>query len=142
MSFITNISEVTANFAKLADRVENPRPVLQAAQRILSLQESQVWATEGGALGVTWAALVQPERHVGRSLLWDTGALRASMTTGGRIAGDTLRISPRSRAFYGFFHQFGTTNMDARPFSGISDESARLIMQEMRRATGLDQGSL
>jgi phage gpG-like protein len=57
-----------------------------------------------------------------------------SVVAGGSIRGTTLRIHPRP--FYSRFHQFGTARMDARPFTGISDETMRLIYDEFERATG------
>ena len=141
VSFITNANELSAKFGRMAQKIDDPRPVLEACKRILNAQERQVWATEGGALGVTWGSLVQPERKGSGSglLVGDTGKLRASMEEG-NIRGATLRITSRRKAYYGFFHQFGTATMDARPFAGISDESMRLIVSEFEKATGRSMG--
>lgn len=140
VTFITNANELAAKFGRMAEKIEDPRPVLETVKRILNRQEEQVWATEGGALGVAWASLVQPERKtMGGRLLEGSGNLRRSMTEEGAIRGYTLRISPRKH-FYGRMHQFGTSTMDARPFSGISDESMRLIVSEFQHATDRDLG--
>lgn len=139
VTFVTNANELAAKFGRLAEKIEDPRPVLESVKRILNAQEEQVWATEGGALGVTWKAAVQPERKVSSGLLMASGNLRRAMGEQGAIRGATLRISPR-KLYYGFFHQFGTATMDARPFSGISDESMRLIVQEFQNFTERDLG--
>lgn len=141
VTFITNANELSAKFGRMAQKIEDPRPVLEACQRILQMQEAQVWASEGGALGVTWGALVQPQRKTegGGLLVGETGQLRSSMQEG-NIRGATLRITSRRKAFYGFFHQFGTGTMDARPFAGISDQSMRLIVSEFQNATGKSMG--
>jgi phage gpG-like protein len=140
VTFVTNANELAAKFGRMAEKIDDPRPVLEAVKRILNAQEEQVWSTEGGALGVSWHELVQPERkNMGGRLLEASGNLRRSMSQEGSIRGYTLRISPRKH-FYGFFHQFGTSTMDARPFSGISDESMRLIVSEFQNATDRDLG--
>lgn len=139
VTFVTNANELAAKFGRLAAKIEDPKPVLEAVKRILNAQEEQVWATEGSALGVTWGAIVQPERKLSSQLLVASGNLRRAMGEEGAIRGATLRISPR-KLYYGFFHQFGTATMDARPFSGISDESMRLIVSEFQNATGRDMG--
>jgi phage gpG-like protein len=141
VTFITNANELSAKFGRMAQKIDDPKPVLEACKRILNEQEQQVWATEGGALGVTWGALVQPQRKTegGGLLVGETGQLRSSMEEG-TIRGATLRITSRRKAFYGFFHQFGTGTMDARPFSGISDASMRLILSEFENATGRSMG--
>lgn len=141
VSFITNANELSAKFGRMAEKIQDPKPVLEACKRILNAQERQVWATDGGALGVTWGALVQPERKQGGGglLVGATGRLRSSMEEGA-IRGATLRITSRRKAYYGFFHQFGTSTMDARPFAGITDESMRAIVSEFEKATGKDMG--
>ena len=139
VTFVTNATELAAKFGRLAEKIDNPQPVLEGVRRILNQQEEQVWGTEGGALGVAWNAIVQPERKTSSEMLVASGNLRRAMSEGGAIRGATLRISPR-KLFYGRFHQFGTQTMDARPFSGISDASMRLIVQEFENATGRDLG--
>ena len=142
VTFITNSNELAAKFGRMAEKIQDPKPVLESVKRILNAQEAQVWATDGGALGVTWGALVAPERKSGGGslLVGSTGRLRSSMVDEGAIRGATLRISSRRKAYYGFFHQFGTKTMDARPFAGITDESMRAIVSEFEKATGKDMG--
>ena len=134
----TNSQQLVAKFGRMAERLADPKPVLEAAMRILQAQEAEVWATEGRTIGEAWNALVQPERKVGAQMLVESGALRSSMATGGSIRGATLRIKPTP--FYAKMHQFGTHTMDARPFSGISDSAMRLITMEFQEATGRDLG--
>ena len=139
-TFTTNAAALTAKLNRSAGKIEDPRALLEQCRRILSEQESEVWATDGAALEAAWKQAVRPDLKISSELLVASGALKASMsdTDAGRIRGATLRI--KVKPYYGFFHQFGTTKMDARPFSGISDSSMRLIMQRFQEATGEDLG--
>jgi phage gpG-like protein len=142
-TFTTNAHEVSAKLGRIGDKVENPRDLLVRIRRILTQQELDVFASEGAALDGVWNALVQPERKTGGShILVGTGAMMESVAgpTAGTIRNNTtLRIHPKP--FYSRWHQFGTTKMDARPFTGISDATYRLIMREFERATGEDLGA-
>lgn len=139
-TFTTNAAALTAKLNSASGKIEDPRALLEQCRRILSEQETEVWATEGAALEAAWKQAVQPDRKVNSELLVASGALKSSMSDAdaGRIRGATLRI--KVKPYYGFFHQFGTTKMDARPFSGISDNSMRLIMQRFQEATDQDLG--
>lgn len=137
-TFTTNANQFVARLDRSAARIEDPRAFLEQARKLLTEQEFEVWATDGAALEATWKALVQPQHKAGGRLMVDTGALLASMASpgAGSIRGTALRIHPKP--FYGRFHQFGTTRMDARPFSGISDKTYRALMQLMEQHTDQD----
>jgi phage gpG-like protein len=137
-AFTSNATELTAKLNNAAGRIEDPRALLERIREILSRQETDVFASEGAALGETWAAIVQPERKIGSQTLVYSGALLASVADGGRITGTTLRVHPKP--FYARWHQFGTSKMAARPFTGISDATSRLILQEFQRAADQDLG--
>jgi len=135
-TFITNANELTAKFNRIGEKVKDPRGLLEQCRAIIQQQERMVWSSEGAALEGAWKSIVQPERKTSSQMLVASGALRESMSGGsaGKVRGATLRFHPKP--FYGKFLQFGTVRMDARPFSGISDQTYRLIMRRFEDATG------
>jgi phage gpG-like protein len=139
-SFTTNANELVARLNRAGGKIEDPRALLERIRLLLQAQEQEVFSSEGAALGAAWKALVEPERGSGRTLE-DSGAMMGSVSGGdaGRIRGATLRIHPKP--YYSRWHQFGTVNMDARPFMGISDETNQLILEEFQRAIGQDLGA-
>ena len=139
-TFTTNATEVTAKLGAGGAKLENPRSFLEQCRHLLTQQEADVWASDGSALEGAWKQIVQPERKVGSHLLVESGDLLHSMSdpSAGRVRGNTLRIHPKPR--YGFYHQFGSANMEARPFSGISESTAREIQRLMQAQTERDLG--
>lgn len=135
-TFTTNANELTAKLNRIGDKLEDPREPLEACRRLLVRQEAEVWSSQGQALGYAWPPIAEPERKVDSRMLVATSALLYSMAEegAGTIRGGTLRIRPKPR--YGFYHQFGLGHVPARPFSGISDNTYRLMMQAFERATG------
>lgn len=124
----SNANELAGQINELAQRVGNPQQFLERARRLLNAQEAQAWATQGGVLGVHWAAAAEPDRKVDSRLLVASGALRAALTgNAGRVDGDML-ILPTSLPPYGVFHQYGTSNMPARPFLGFSRDFAAQLL--------------
>lgn len=140
-TFVTNANEFVARLDRNADKIKDPKKFLNECRRLLAQQEFQVWATDGAALEETWKALVQPQRKFGGRLMVDTGDLMHSMSnpSAGTIRGTVLRIHPKP--FYGRFHQFGTARMDARPFSGISDATARELRRLLEQTIQEDMSS-
>jgi phage gpG-like protein len=134
-TFTTNAQELTTKLNRMAGEIDDPRGLLERIRAILQLQEYEVFASEGAALGWAWKSLVQPDRGRG-SMLVASGAMKESVAGGGAgtIRGSTLRVHPKP--FYSRFHQFGTHTMDARPFTGITENTARMIYEEFERATG------
>lgn len=132
----TNAQALTAKLNRMAGEIDDPRGLLERIRVILQQAEQEVFATEGSALGWAWNSLVQPERKQGGRVLVESGAMMDSVAgfSAGTIRGATLRVHPKP--YYSRFHQFGTHTMDARPFTGISDATARRIYQEFERATG------
>jgi phage gpG-like protein len=134
-TFTTNAQELTTKLNRMAGQIDDPRGLLERIRTILQMAEHEVFASEGAALGWAWNKLVEPERSQG-SMLVASGAMKESVAGGGAgtIRGATLRVHPKP--YYSRFHQFGTHTMDARPFTGISETTARLIYDEFARATG------
>jgi phage gpG-like protein len=132
----SNSQELAAKLNRMAGEIADPRGLLENIRTVLRQAEEEVFATEGSALGWAWNSLVQPERKVGGQMLVQSGAMKDSVTgfSAGTIRGSTLRIHPKP--YYSRWHQFGTHTMDARPFTGISEGTARRIYQEFERATG------
>jgi phage virion morphogenesis protein len=79
-----------------------------------------------GAAWAPWAAYTLEQRskkgNVGQGLLWDTGALRASIKS--EVSGNELAIG--SDLGYARELQFGEGNMPARAFLGWDFESEKL----------------
>jgi phage gpG-like protein len=132
----TNAQELTAKLNRMSGEIEDPKGLLENIRTILQQSEQEVFASEGGTLGWVWKAIVEPDRKVSSSPLVASGQMKESVAGfgAGTIRGNTLRVHPKP--YYSRFHQFGTHTMDARPFTGISDATARLILQEFERATG------
>jgi phage gpG-like protein len=129
--FQTNAAELAAGLNAAAERIGNPRPALESLRRQLAAQESEVWATEGRAIGVSWPPSADPDRKVDSRLLVATGALRDSLTDvdSGVVEGDELQYG--TDVPYGRFHQYGTSRTPQRQFLGISPELARNITQAL-----------
>ena len=140
VTFITNANEFVGKLNEMGDRVADPRGLLEHCREIIRRQEEDVWGTEGAVLAGVWNAIVEPERKTNSEMLVASGKLKESMTgpTAGSIRGMTLRFHPKP--YYGFFHQFGTATMDARPYSGITDDTYREIMRAFQEATEADLG--
>jgi phage gpG-like protein len=135
-TFTTNAQALTAKLNRMAGQIDDPRGLLERIRTILQQAEHDVFSSEGAALGWAWNSLVQPERAETSQILVGSGAMKESVSGGqaGTIRGATLRMHPKP--YYSHFHQFGTSTMDARPFTGISESTARLIYDEFERATG------
>lgn len=135
-TFVTNANELVAKFNRMADRIEDPRGLLEQCRQVIQEQERDVWASDGAALEGAWKAIVEPQRKRNPETLVASGRLKDSMAGGsaGTIRGKTLRFHPKP--FYGRFHQFGTVHFDARPYSGISDNTYRTILRLFEEATG------
>lgn len=125
----SNASELAGQIDEMAARIGNPQRFLERARRLLNAQEAQVWSTDGGILGVHWAAAAEPDRKVDSRMLVASGALRAALTgNSGSIHGSELTL-PDSLPPYGVFHQYGTSKMAARPFLGFSRDFATQLLE-------------
>jgi phage gpG-like protein len=117
-SFTSNAAELAARLGHFAARVGNPQPALQRMRALLAAGEEEVFASQGAAIGVHWAAPAEAGRKTNPQLLVHTGALRGSLTAEvGEVTETTLRFG--SHVPYARFHQLGTRRMPARPFMGI-----------------------
>lgn len=122
---ISNASELDAKLKRMGKQIEDSKPILVQARRLMQIQEKLVFATEGEALSEVWAALVEPERKTDPDMLVASGDLRTSVTRAGsgRISKNALRYG--TTVFYGRFHQYGTAKMQPRVFLGISEETSK-----------------
>lgn len=132
----SNSQELTAKLNQLAARIAEPQELLEHVGSILERGEQEVFMSEGASINWAWKAIVQPDRKVGGSPLVASGVMKASVAGFGAavVHGNEVRIHPDP--YYSRFHQFGTHTMDARPFTGISEGTMRLIVQEFSRAAG------
>ena len=120
-----------------AHRIAHLEPVWEDIATDLMSLETKVFASEGGAIGVTWPALSPAyarwkARHgFSQKILERTGELRRSLTE--KSSGDmVLEITPDSLAFgtalmvgswfLGTLHQEGTRRMPARPIMPESEQ--------------------
>jgi hypothetical protein len=117
----SNAEQVSAGLNAMADRLAEPAPSLERARRLIALGESDVWASEGAAIGTHWPMAVDPDLKTDARLLVATGALRDSLAGGaaGYVRGNELVIS--TDVPYAHFHEYGTSKMAARPFIGIPE---------------------
>lgn len=88
-------------------------------------QVAERFAGSHGPDGAAWAATKR-----GGQILVDTGALRGSIASS--VGDDSVEIG--AGAFYGLFHQEGTSKMVARPFLGFGDADWREIEEIVERA--------
>jgi hypothetical protein len=127
----TNAPEVAAHLHGLAGKLGDVAEPLERARDLLAAQETEVFASSGSALGVSWPSAAEPHRKVDPVLLVATGALRASLsdTSAGEVAFDRLRFG--TTVPYAAYHQFGTSRMPARPILGISPTLAREFLDRL-----------
>jgi len=127
----TNAPELSARLQAMGARIEDPAPALERARALLARNEAAVWASQGSALGASWAPAVQAENKTDSRLLVATGRLRASLTGGdaGTVIGPELRFG--TDVPYGTYHQYGTSKMVARPFLGLAPDLAQDITQAL-----------
>lgn len=133
-SFTTNAADVASAIERMSARIADPAPALMRARSVLAEQEQQVFSSQGSVLGASWPPAVDPERKIDPQLLVASGALRRSLTgtSAGTVRGTTLEYG--TDVEYAHFHQYGTSRMSARPFLGITDTSARRIVEQLAAA--------
>lgn len=131
----TNAAELAARINKLAARLTDPSPALERARQLLIRNETEVWATSGGALGARWAAAAEPDRKVDSRLLVASGALRASLTGSGAGSVHRTTLEFGTSVPYGVFHQYGIPGrLPAREFLGVAPNVAREILRLLEQA--------
>ena len=76
----TNAPELSARLQAMGARIEDPAPALERARALLARNEAAVWASQGSALGASWAPAVQAENKTDSRLLVATGRGRSALT--------------------------------------------------------------
>lgn len=120
----TNAPEVAAELTAVADQLANPRSTLERVAQLLARQEEEVFSTSGAAIGTSWAPAVDPG---GDRLLVLTGALMSSVTSPSAAEIDGDRLAFGTDVPYGQYLQAGTSKMVARPFLGVTPQTAQLV---------------
>lgn len=122
---------LAAQLHQLAGRVGRPRPLLERMRTVIAQGEAKAFESSGTSIGESWPPAVEPDRKLTSRLLVATGRLRSSLTTHGGDAEQTIRgtaLYYGTNVPYAGYLQHGTGRMAARPFLGVSRDTARALM--------------
>ena len=125
---------LAAQLQRWGSRLEDARPEFEEMIRVLRPQSAAVFDSSGRALGTSWAAHADGSTD---RILVATGELRRSLASKDGMSIE--QVSPTELRFgtavpYGRFNQYGTSNMPARPFLGITPATRKRLAELMRSA--------
>lgn len=105
-------------------------PLMEAIGAVLENSTRQRFADKKSPDGVSWATLMPStiRRKVNKKgqnagILVESGDLMASLT----YQASSHRLEVGTPESYGTHHQFGTTDIPARPFLGISEDDKQSV---------------
>jgi phage virion morphogenesis protein len=130
----------TSGTDRLLDKLADKKPLLDAiGEYLVASTRTRIRTTKTAPDGTGWApwaaSTAAARVKTGGTLLYQSGALYDSITA--QSTGDTVAVS--SALDYAPYLQFGTPNMPARPFLGISEADAQFAVREAaRRIFGKD----
>lgn len=108
------------NIIQLTQKLGDLTPLMDAIGGILESSTRQRFNDKQAPSGVKWADLMPSTqaKKANNNILVQSGDLMASITHHVNATSTTVG-TPK---IYGVYHQFGTSDMKARPFLGLSDE--------------------
>lgn len=108
------------NIIQLTQKLGDLTPLMDAIGGILESSTRQRFNDKQAPNGVKWADLLPStqDKKGNNNILIQSGDLMASITHHANATSTTVG-TPK---IYGVYHQFGTSDMAARPFLGLSDE--------------------
>lgn len=120
-----DLPKTQASLNQLQQKLGDLTPVLDTIGQQLEDSTVDRFATKIAPDGVSWANLmpstiVQKGNH---NILVESGDLASSITHHANKSSVTVGTPER----YGVYHQFGTADMPARPFLGISSNDEQTI---------------
>ncbi len=130
------LSEVTDFLKDIGFDSRFRRKIMEKALRIIDTRTKQRFNTlKRDPDSIKWAALSpntlreKRKKYAVPNILIRTGKLRDSIKYA--LRGD--KITLKSVAKYGKYHQFGTKKMPARPFIGLDKFEEQRILREIER---------
>jgi|SRR5215831_3577451 len=130
-TFTSNAAQLAHRLSALASRIGNPQPALERMRLTLAHGESEVWSSQGAAIGQHWPPPADPARKIDSRLLVATGALRDSLTSPASGQVGEMSLSFGTDVPYARFHQHGTSRMPARPFLGMPPDAQRQLSNRL-----------
>jgi phage gpG-like protein len=140
---LNGMSALDSLFADMETRVQDAdyTPVLDPFQQTLAEQHAGQFAGEFDSNLDSWAPLKPStiKRKGHDRILYETGALRASLVTVGG-PGNIHEVTPSTLLFgtsdqKALYHQEGTRKMPARPPVGVSEENIDKLVDQIADST-------